>query len=255
MVWKIIAASVKGSGHVDDGSPCQDACDYVPLGEVFLAVLCDGAGSYKHSRQGALHGVTVVHILERRLRLSRGIELATEEAFRALIIDAIKEVRSMLLDDATKLSSTLFDFHATMLGCLYSPLKGGFFFHIGDGIGLALEAETHGVRAVSRPENGEFAEQTFFYTENHWCSHLRITPIPVGADLIVLMSDGPMAFAVRPSLNEVDSGFLPPVTRYLSQTDVLAENGIQALAETLSSPGACEVTKDDKTLVWGRWII
>ena len=254
MVWKIVAASVQGSGHIDGGSPCQDASAYVDIGEVFVAAVCDGAGSYKYSQRGALHGVTIVPNLRRRLLASGGGELTSEADFHTLVVDAIVDVRAALSVDSVKHSGTISDYHATMLGCVFSTLRGGFFFHIGDGVGLALEAETHHVQAVSPPENGEFAEQTFFYTEDHWRKHLRLTPIPAGADLITLMSDGAMAFAVRPNLNAVDPGFLPPVTRFLSQPEVTTKTGTRALAETLSSPGACEVTKDDKTLIWSRWI-
>ena len=131
--------------------------------------------------------------------------------------------------------------------------SGGWFLHIGDGAAVALEGSSHTVVASSSPENGEYAEETYFYTEERWREHLRFQAIPAGAELIALMSDGTMSFALAGSAERIEEGFFVPVTRYLSDPAVDRAVGEEALANLLRSPGACSITRDDKTLVWARW--
>jgi len=108
--------------------------------------------------------------------------------------------------------------------------------------------------AFSAPENGEFADQTYFFTMDNWKEHLRITPIGEQAHTFLLMSDGTMPFCLNRSHDHVEPRFFQPVNQYLVQDDVSAEMGSQALLRTLSSDRANSISKDDKTLVWATSI-
>lgn len=176
---------------------------------------------------------------------------AAEAALRSVVAAAIAEARDTVLALAPEDGATLADFSATLVGCAAWP-DGGLFFHIGDGAALALDAASLEVLGLSPPENGEFAEQTFFYTGDAWREHLRFTPVPAGANLIALMSDGTMTFAIASNRRDVDRRFFAPVTKFLLRDDVTPEAGATALHSTLSSPGACRVTHDDKTLLWAH---
>jgi len=55
------------------------------------------------------------------------------------------------------------DFHATLLGCVAGQ-NGGYFFHIAMA-SLRHEAQDLSSFVLSRPENGPYAETTFFFTE------------------------------------------------------------------------------------------
>lgn len=44
MAWKIFAASATGKSHAERGLPCQDAFAHAVVGEVLIALVCDGAG-------------------------------------------------------------------------------------------------------------------------------------------------------------------------------------------------------------------
>jgi hypothetical protein len=174
-----------------------------------------------------------------------------ERALRQVVTAAIGEARDTVFALAPEPGALLGDFNATLVGCAAWP-DGGLFFHIGDGTAVALDSRSLDVLGMSPPENGEFAEQTFFYTADAWRDHLRFTPVPAGADLVALMSDGTMTFAIASNRREVDRRFFVPVTKYLLRDDVSTESGAAALHSTLASPGACRVTHDDKTLLWAH---
>jgi len=118
---------------------------------------------------------------------------------------------------------------------------------IGHGAGFALEIGCWEAFALSRPENGEFAEQTFFYTMDNWREPLRVTFFGTTPEVIVLMSDGAMAFTAAKNLNGLDPKFIAPVIRYLDGLD--EHVGSAALARTLASPQTHAITGDDKTLL------
>ena len=174
-----------------------------------------------------------------------------ERALRQVVTAAIVEARDTVFALAPEPGALLGDFNATLVGCAAWP-DGGLFFHIGDGTAVALDSRSLDVLGMSPPENGEFAEQTFFYTADAWREHLRFTPVPAGADLVALMSDGTMTFAIASNRREVDRRFFVPVTKHLLRDDVSTESGAAALHSTLASPGACRVTHDDKTLLWAH---
>jgi serine/threonine protein phosphatase PrpC len=50
---RVVASSVRGPMHVRDGLPCQDAWLAVADTRASLAVVCDGMGSRKQSREGS----------------------------------------------------------------------------------------------------------------------------------------------------------------------------------------------------------
>jgi hypothetical protein len=108
--------------------------------------------------------------------------------------------------------------------------------------------------AFSAPENGEFADQTYFYTMDNWKEHLRITPVGNQAHTFLLMSDGTMPFCLNRTHDHVEHRFFQPVNQYLGRDDVSVEIGCQALLKTLSSDRANLISKDDKTLVWATAI-
>jgi hypothetical protein len=328
MPWKIVAASARGSSHEASGQPCQDAHAYRAGEDWFVGVVCDGAGSARHSDRGARHVAdTVVRWLawflgaaleegggERDPDLddeaaaslvalahswAGGLELepwppepspragpdpspggdhpADAEAGRdpadrseapvptpqpprvggldvmlmRVVASAIEAARESVLGLVPDEGVVLADFSATLVGVV-ARRDGGLMFHIGDGSALALHAASLTTLALSPPENGEFAEQTFFFTGAQWRAHLRFTPLPPAADLIALMSDGAMSFAVATNRSDVDRRFFAPVTKYLLRDDVSPEAGSAALLATLSSSGANRVTHDDKTLLWAH---
>ena len=43
--WRVFGASVTGKAHLDKAIACQDAHAHAVVGDVLVAIVCDGAGS------------------------------------------------------------------------------------------------------------------------------------------------------------------------------------------------------------------
>ena len=72
-----------------------------------------------------------------------------------------------------------------------------------------------GTRYVSQPENGEYANQTWFVTSENWEAHLRVIPLNKPVKQVILMSDGVQPFAMNKACDALYEPFITPVIRYL----------------------------------------
>lgn len=251
--WRTAAVSVRGFSHEEKDEPCQDAHATVVTDRGWLiAVTADGAGSTRFGGDGARIASQVILECLRAAAPKPGPlggKLSDAKA-RALVVKAIEAARRALKDEAKARKSSLAEFHATVVGCLARPEGGGFFFHIGDGAGCAIDPADPGRFVVSRPANGAYAETTFFVTEDEWRENLRFEPFGAEHDLILLMSDGvtPMALKGRADQPEPAMGFISPINKFLVSAP--RDDGEAALAATLASERVQDITGDDKTLVW-----
>lgn len=252
-MWKIVGASARGDAHIKSDMPCQDHHHYQIRNNILVAIVCDGAGSAKNAEIGARMGSEhLTNALISALNESTTDYLLNESDFRKLIESKLSILRANVTQEATINQLSIYDYHATLVGLAIGP-EGGFFFHIGDGAAIALNHDRISTVAHSAPENGEFADQTYFYTIDDWQNHLRITPIGKEANIILLMSDGTMPFCLNKSHNAVEPKFFQPLDNYLLQKEINSETGSQALLKTLSSDRANLISKDDKTLIWASF--
>ena len=253
--WTVAAATVRGVSHEAEGTDGQDAHAVQTRGGWLVAVVCDGAGSTALGGLGAAVGARTV---AETLALAcgdapPGAPVGHEAFWRKAATDAVMAARDAVAHALQKTPGgtddrglPLFErAHATLVAAVAGP-DGGFFAHVGDGLGIALHAGE--ARATSLPENGDYANETFFFTEPGWDGHLRLTPFDAPVDRVVLMSDGGMSLAIKDGA--LFAGFAGPVGRYLDTVGGTA--GSAALAETLRDPRTHAVTGDDKTVVWAR---
>ena len=176
LAWDIAAGSATGTHHTHKGEPCQDAFDHSRSGEWMVAVVCDGAGSARHSDIGARHAAeTIVRELILVLDMAPGTLEDARTFWRKAVVASIGTARSQLRASLAGHPSTdLADYHSTVVGAAAGP-DYGFFFHIGDGAGFAVQRDCFDSTATTTPENGAYADQTFFYTMDNWREHLRLT--------------------------------------------------------------------------------
>lgn len=254
MVWKVVVGQVIGPSHVRTCEPCQDAYRWCVEGEQLTAIVSDGAGS---AREG-LHGANIVcETLSDHFRdqfRKDNFPSSSNSAYHE-VAGGIRKARKVLLEKVTDeyleyKGPTIEQFHATVVGVI-AKAQTGYFFHIGDGSAAAVKGCSWTHCTISPPENGEFIDETFFFTLDNWQVHLRITKFCF-ADLLILMSDGVTPFALTKDHRGLDSPFIDPVTSYLDQVD--PDAGASALAATLDTARAREISQDDKTMLWARWI-
>jgi hypothetical protein len=252
--WKIGGVSIAGFSHLEEDIPCQDAHAFrIRDDGQMIAAVADGAGSARLSHIGAQAFVdTVVSRIHHQLSL----EKFDPQRIASWIVTSVNETRDQLIRHGDELqgdrrlrSPKLSDFAATLI-VVVANLDGGAFFHVGDGAGTAFTLVNNAEVTVSKPHNGEYANETYFLTMDDWESYLRITPIiEKNADTILLMSDGvtPMAMSKGCATPEFEK-FVNPVVKFLNAND--KETGEAGVASTLSADGVRKITGDDKTLLW-----
>src|SRR5471030_1755942 len=111
--WRVFGASVRGKSHLDKGLPCQDAHAQVVVDDILVAIVCDGAGSARHSEQGAQFVATqTVLALAERLRMGASLQDLQAGALAATLV----QIRAALDDIARVACATLEDYATTVVG-------------------------------------------------------------------------------------------------------------------------------------------
>lgn len=240
--WRVFGASVTGKAHLDNNIACQDAHAHAQVNGVLVAIVCDGAGSARLSEQGAQF-VAKQSVLALAGRLEQGASV--QDLHDGALAGTLAQVRAALDDIASAANATLDDYATTVVGVVMGA-DNGFFFHLGDGLGVAQLPD--GGELISLPANGEYANETYFISGERWREQLRLLAIPHAVRGVVLMSDGCMPFAMSKNNGALYAPFMDAVQGYLRTVESV-ELGNAALASTLADPRTHQITGDDKTLL------
>ena len=239
-----------GQSHQTSQIPCQDkfSCKVSADGRWLSVAVSDGAGSALNAEAGA--EITSTIFCEELLGLSIQLESrAPGEWINDFVVECVLKVRNQLRNKAK--SDDIKSFHCTLVAALVGP-EGGFSIHIGDGSifggqfkndSQRGEIELNSNFVISKPENGEYTNETFFITEGNWIKHLRVTPLP-RLDWVVACTDGGAALIMEKEI-EVKPKFLVPFFQELISDKFTKHNYI---SEVLSDPKANALTTDDKTI-------
>ena len=208
-------------------------------GEAFLAVCADGAGSAQHGGRGAeVACKTSMKLLKRMLTrraLRRGLPDAAElRALNLAVYQALKREAARLGTPLRELSTTLLVLAATPLGTACSQIGDGVMVVRIDG------AFEH----VFWPDQGEFANTTYFATEHPQRVLIAHLP-PVQA--VAAMTDGLQTLALDYAAHRPHAPFFTGLFAELAR-------GVPAalqppLLALLTSPGVRARTDDDVTLL------
>lgn len=251
MTWRIVQASTTGTSHQETGEAGEDEClagaFRAPDGEeYFLGLVSDGAGSASHGRCGA------------SLACHEGIDVIKQWVhnetslckFTVLTVTSwVTAIRSHIFESAKAKNLTPRDLACTLLGAVIGN-KNATFFQIGDG---AIVIRDHAdLYPVFWPDNGQYANMTYFITDEDALDHLH-RKIRVSSSLpreIAMFSDGLQRLALVYQSRTAHKPFFDPMFRTLRQTNLAACDMLyDKLALFLDSPKVNERTNDDKTLV------
>lgn len=241
-----------GTAHTGTGQPCQDhhAVEVVPTGRdelLLLLVTSDGAGSAAHSEEGsALVCEQALHWL--RMRLSDGGAFLTPEHGVALVHDLRTQMETYAW--AEERNYSVRDLACTLNVAAVLPDRA-WFLQVGDGAAI-IQSEGSAFEVVFWPDNGEYANQTYFVTDVP-DEHIHVRVVEGALDRVALMTDGLQTLALVLQQRSAHAPFFEPLFQALDRLDADSSDAHLALqtglTRFLDSPNVNARTNDDKTLV------
>lgn len=237
-MWKIAGASIIGSSHIKNGTPCQDCIHSLTRNGVVCIALADGAGSYKYSDTGAEIACTAVteYLTSEFDRFFSLPSLETKRFIIHGIRTRLGHKASVLDTSKTELSSTL----------LFVAIKNDNFLigHLGDGI-ICGEINDDLV-LLSAPENGEFANTTYFVTSRNYEEHFRVYRGNVSKfNSFYLMSDG----AAEALFHKKEHSFSSALRIFASWLDEHTSNEVDAAIKSNMETLFPKHTTDDCSII------
>lgn len=235
-----------GAAHIARGQACQDdACvgvDKVDGTTWAIASVADGAGSTEFGGVGAAQVNLYFSIV-----VSTGLHMGLGNDLDALMRSALTYARAELQIEAETYDLPLGAFATTFSAVVSNGTKTGFI-QIGDGAILARGEA--GWKLVTEPQNGEYANETWFVTCDDWFERLETRVVEEPLSAVVLMTDGIRELILKPT-RELNTDFLSWVYESLSAAPEPGDDTATAevLRALLASEGLRELTADDTSVV------
>lgn len=245
--WKHIAACAAGTSHTVTNAPCQDSafatCYSAPDNAEYLVIfVADGAGSAVHGGDGADLTCEVGARFFWELIQSGSTDVCSPASAQGVL----EAIRAAIESKAHEELKSMRDYACTLVGCVVGPSKA-LAFQVGDGVLVFREDDS--LVPVFWPETGEYANMTYFVTDESASEHFQIDVRPSPTE-VSAMTDGLQRLALIFATKEVHPGFFDPMFQVLRGTpsvdcDTLSEQ----LFTYLNSDSINSRTDDDKTLV------
>ncbi|NLG73232.1 MAG: protein phosphatase 2C domain-containing protein [Chloroflexi bacterium] len=256
MAWKVAAAAAAGSSHERLNLPCQDALGYQILHSdserdgILVAALADGAGSAQRSEQGARTAVdTALQFLTAYLQ-EEG--LPQQEGAWSLLLDEAFTAAQLALYQLADEEDLPVRSYATTLSCLVAHAGGYALATLGDGVVVSLDAAGD-LALVNRLQRGEYANETYFLTQDFALEQVQTVICSQPAQGIVMMSDGLARLALSFPSQKPFEPFFRPLFAFIESREqgVTAEDSEAnlQLEAFLNSDRVRARTDDDKSLL------
>lgn len=246
--WRAVGAAAIGTSHRKQDLPCQDAQGYMVIRaagqDVFAAAVADGAGSAEFSERGAQRAVeAALEALETAVLESEDHSL---EAYAGLLYLAFEQAQAAVLDlaSAEELSPRSL---ASTLTCALANSYGAAAAQLGDGAVVAQAADGS-LLAVTQPQRGEYANETYFLVQEDALEHLEIVLLEAPLQALAVLSDGLLRLAMQMPANEPHAPFFTPLFAFAAAASD-PESAAGQLGAFLDSERVCARTDDDKSLV------
>lgn len=180
--WKSVSGYIIGRSHVSGEEPCQDRALNFDHGQVKGIVVCDGAGSCKHSEQGAIAVTQAIENVTPALFEQWYSAENAAQLMEAYFVDVLTVEQEKIP------GSRLIDFSCTLLTVLVKDQRY-LATHVGDGV--ICQLTNNEVSVLSHPENGFYANETYFVTMAPLGNHFRVYKGEMTAPhSFIAMSDG-----------------------------------------------------------------
>lgn len=166
--WLVVGGSVAGASHVKRGIPLQDSFHIKMLDDEWgIAVVADGAGSRKHSDQGAAliarkYAPRAFEQLIEREAWHAGGQLPAAAEWAQLATDTLRDIKRALKLEAKNREFNISLFGSTVIVVIFSP-HGLLVTHVGDGRAAYSNADNDWF-SMMVPLRGEEANATRFIT-------------------------------------------------------------------------------------------
>ena len=251
-LWKYVYGTLAGTSHLAKGLPCQDnslICEFTEAGSepVLLLVASDGAGGASRADVGSKLVCDSVHaLITAYLKQNASLSGITKELTESWLDDWI---RRDLHKQASLEDLQIREFACTLVTALIGT-QTSVFFQIGDGAIVIADRDKY--RHIFWPQNGEYANSTYFVTDDNALDNLLFAKIdhsPV--DEISLFTDGLQNLALKFDTKSAHSPFFLPLFTRLRAEEASGESELLTplLKEFLGSTAVNERTDDDKTLL------
>jgi serine/threonine protein phosphatase PrpC len=244
-MWRYLAASVQGASHQRTETPCQDYSIAIELheGRLLLLVCSDGAGSATRSEIGSMLACrTLVSEVAEFARLGGTIDSITRETAE----DWLLAIQTKLEIEAGVLGAVSRDLACTLVAAVVAP-DAAAFIQVGDGAAV-VAAGDNAYRVVFWPEQGEYANTTYFVTGADAMERLRIDVYSERLDRVALFTDGLQHVALRYESRTPHEPFFAPMFARL-RSEERWESLSDSLRSFLASEAVSKRTDDDCTLV------
>lgn len=243
-MWRFAVARAPGTSHLKSSLPCQDrvGCTLLPNGTL-VAALADGAGSAVMAEQGAEIAVdTAIAYLKRSLEDGRS-------DYAVLLRETAATAREAIVAEAGRHGLEPKSYASTFLAIVLGP-EGGGVLQIGDGV-IVVNDGGEGWSWVFWPQRGEYANTTFFLTDQDALERVDLDVLPVTITDVALMSDGLEPLALKYASKEVHDPYFDGMFQPLHKADGSAEipQLSESLTQFLASDRVGSRTDDDVSLI------
>jgi hypothetical protein len=248
--WNVVGASVRGTSHLKSMTPCQDSCAYMVMESgILLAAVSDGAGSAARSDLGSQQAVNqTLEILFAELLDRRP---ANHRTWGDLLFKTFSETRRRVLRLTDEEGGQPRDYACTLTILIADEdwLVSG---QLGDGYAAAQTIEGDLI-AVGEPQRGEYADSTYFLTDEGAPDAFIGRVYRQGRDIgaircLAAMTDGLTNLAIDKRTGQPHKPFFDPLMQVPCGIRD-HEKALTDLYEFLVSDRINTRTDDDKTLV------
>jgi hypothetical protein len=254
LTWRTVSASVAGRLHAEAGQACADACAVRVLragkGSLLVAVAADGAGTAERGGEGARLACEATLARAEAWANGGGAAVAppTVSSFgREDALSWVRVARERIAESAQAQGRESREFSCTLLVALVDE-ESAVFFQVGDG--AIVYRGPGGVYVPALwPQSGEYANCTFFVTDDEVAEHLQ-SAWAEGVHEVALLTDGLQGLALRFGSREAHAPFFEPMfARLRREPQGTPEGLLEELRAFLDSSAVNQRTDDDKTLV------